>query len=197
MINRRTNAENDQDFVVCAKRFLFSMQFLRCNGTNTSAFTSIHLTTQLTLSTRRWYPHHYLQRYEGCLQQWETASTCNFMKAFTVHATNSAQRQPVATGCIRYTQMCLATYVPCKCTLIRDARRDPTASDRWPSSIFYFTPVQRPKSANKNSLQFVLSQRDRDNRVSFPVSYHFTHFTLLSSPFSSHFFSFLLSFRIC
>lgn len=105
--------------------FPFSVQFLRCNETNTSAFTSILPTTRLlTFSTRwrqrrrRWYPRHYLQQREGCLRQWRARVTLwkHLQRAMAVGW---------RPGCIRYIQMCvsLATYIPCKCTLVRDARR--------------------------------------------------------------------------
>lgn len=135
MINRghRTNVMSDQDFAVCETvSLLHAISSLQQNA-NTSAFhlnspyNPAHpfdpplISSSLLTTTRR------------LLTAVETASTCNFMKAFTVHATNRAQWQPVATGCIRYIQMCLATYVPCKCTLVRDARRDPT----WPVTVVY------------------------------------------------------------
>lgn len=109
----------------------------------------------------------------GLLTAAETAGACNFMKAFTVHATNSAQRSWPTTRTL-HTDMPCRIYAPCKCTLVRDARRATRLRSSL-SSIFYFTPVRRPKSARKNSLRFLLSQRDGDNRVSFLVSHIVLH----------------------
>lgn len=186
------------------EQFLLSIvQFLRYNGTNTSAFTSIHLTTRLNLLYPPLIPSSLVITTRRLLTAAETASTCNFMKAFTVHATNSAQRYRLRPAAyVTYsTYVRPTTYVPCKSTFaVRDAHRAiPLRATSRPSSTFYFTPVRRPKSANKHSLRFLLSKRDRNNRVSFSVSYHFTiisHFFLSLPPFLS-FFCFLFSSRVC
>jgi len=166
MINceHRTNArstKNDQDSVF-TKRFLLpvaisSLQrneykriYLNSPYDPTYLFDLPLISSSLLTTTRR------------PLTAAETASTCNFMKAFTVHATNSI---PVATGCIRYICYIRMCVLPPTCPInapslemrvVRSRCERPTRPS--PSSIFYFTPVRRPKSANKNSLRFLLFQ---------------------------------------
>lgn len=204
MINRerRTNAwsaKSDQDSAVCARTVSplhRAISSLQRNEYKRIYFNSPYDPTHLLYLPL--IPSSLLITTRRLLTAAETASTCNFMKAFTVHATNNG------TGCDRlhtlHTDVRPTTYVPCKCILVRDAHRAiPLRATSRPSSTFYFTPVRRPKSANKHSLRFLLSKRDRNNRVSFSVSYHFTiisHFFLPLPPFLS-FSCFLFSSRVC
>lgn len=183
------------------EQFLLSIvQFLRCNGTKytriylNSPYDPAHLLYPLLI------PSSLLIATRRLLTAAETASTCNFMKAFTVHATNSARATaPVATGCIHYIQMCA---LPSTCPANTPSLKMHIARSRCERPANRCLPFIShlfgdPNPQTKIPFDFSYPREIEIAESAFPYPLLTFHISFLLSFFFSLFFYFLFNSRVC